>query len=92
MAEFINERMYALKIEALDAGLDFNMPEETLTALLDDPDSAAHLRVLIDETMFQIDAIVRELRRRWPHSEDMESRGSIPGWLEVAELQERQTV
>jgi HD-GYP domain-containing protein (c-di-GMP phosphodiesterase class II) len=90
-AEFINERMYALKIEALDAGLDFDMPQETLASLLDDPDSAAHLRVLIDETMFQIDAILRELRRRWPQAEELEPGGKISDWLDIAESHERQT-
>jgi HD-GYP domain-containing protein (c-di-GMP phosphodiesterase class II) len=89
-AEFINERMYALKIEALDAGLDFDMPQETLAGLLDDPDSAAHLRVLIDETMFQVDAILRELRRRWPQAEELESGGKIPAWLDIAESPQRQ--
>jgi hypothetical protein len=60
-------------------------------SMLDDPDSAAHLRVLIDETIFQIDAILRELRRRWPQTEGIQPRGKIPEWLAIAESHERQT-
>lgn len=90
MSEFINERMQALKIEALDAGLDFNMPQETLAGLIEDPGSAAHLRVLIDEILFQVEIIVRESRRRWPIAERAPSDGKIPAWLDIAEFHERQ--
>jgi len=89
MSDFIHDRMQALKIEVLDAGLNYDMAEETLAGLLEDPESAAHLSVLLDETLFQVDAIVREFRRRWPKAEETDAIIQLAPWLGIVELREQ---
>lgn len=91
LAEFINERMHALKIEALDAGLNALNPDETLANLNDDNDADVQLGAILEEILFQVHAIVREIRRRWPRAEEEGGSygGEIPGWLEIAEAHEQ---
>lgn len=89
LSAFINERMLALKIEALDAGLSLQVQEDGVDRLAGDPETAAQLYVLLDEILFQVHAITREIRRRWPDTEDAGGLygGTITDWLEKAEDQ-----
>lgn len=92
VGEFINERMQALKMEALDAGLNVQAPEDVLKELASDAEAAAQLRVLLDEILFQVHAISREINRRWPkQEEDSLSESDTRAWMEIAENREKST-
>jgi len=84
---FINERMQALKIEALDAGLNPYALENNLKDVADS-EASSELSILLDEIIWQIKGILQESRRRWPKidqetpSLDVED---VPAWISTVE-------
>jgi HD-GYP domain-containing protein (c-di-GMP phosphodiesterase class II) len=70
LCDFINDRMKSLKVEVLDAGLNPYEPDRNILDLEDDPRAGAEAKVLLDETIWQVRGILREIRRRWFGAEE----------------------
>ena len=63
---FIDERMSNLRMEIIDAGLNPNVEDNQLFGLEGDVEACFDVRMLLDETMWQLGNILREIQRRWP--------------------------
>ncbi len=63
---FIDERMMNLKMEIIDAGLNPLTEDHQLLGVEDDSQACFDARMLLDETLWQLGNITRELQRRWP--------------------------
>ena len=88
LSAFINERMQALKIEALDAGLNPYVLENPMQDTADNSEAFAELSILLDEIIWQVKGILQEIRRRWPRiDQDDSSHGaeSILLWISTVE-------
>lgn len=87
LSAFINERMQALKIEALDAGLNPYALENHAQDAADNSEASAELRILLDEIIWQVKGILQEIRRRWRIEQDDPSHlaESIRPWISTVE-------
>jgi hypothetical protein len=74
---FIDERMSNLRMEIIDAGLNPYVEDNQLFGLEGDADACFDARMLLDETMWQLSNILREMERRWP---SVDSEGPLPGF------------
>lgn len=63
---FINERMTNLRVEIVDAGLNPFTEDQQLLGVEDDSQACFDARMLLDETLWQLGNITREIQRRWP--------------------------
>lgn len=63
---FIDERMMNLKMEIIDAGLDPRADDKQLSGIEEDSRACFDVRMLLDETIWQLGNIMRETQRRWP--------------------------
>jgi hypothetical protein len=87
LGTFINERMQALKIEALDAGLNPYALENNLQNATDS-EASAELNILLDEIIWQIKGIFQESRRRWPKIDQGTpslAAEDVPAWISTVE-------
>lgn len=86
--KFIDERLMNLKIEIIDAGLNLDVEDGNLLAMVEDTRACFDARILLDETLWQLRDILQEIRRRWP-SIDTENaeRGFSPinSWMQEVE-------
>ena len=88
LSTFINERMQALKIEALDAGLNPYALENHMQDIEDNSEATAELHILLDEIIWQVKGILQEIRRRWPRiDQDDPSHGAetVLPWISTVE-------
>jgi hypothetical protein len=74
---FIDERMSNLRMEIIDAGLNPYVEDNQLFGLEGDAEACFDARMLLDETMWQISNILREMQRRWP---SVDSEEPLPGF------------
>lgn len=63
---FIDERMMNLKMEIIDAGFNPYADDNQLLEIEGDPQACFDARMLLDETIWQLGNIMREVQRRWP--------------------------
>lgn len=63
---FASERMLNLKMEAVDAGLNPGMGEEDMLGIEEDARACFDMRLLLDETLWQLHSILQEIKRRYP--------------------------
>jgi hypothetical protein len=63
---FIDERMTNLKMEIVDAGFNPLADDQQLFGIEDDTQACFDARMLLDETLWQLGNITREVQRRWP--------------------------
>lgn len=89
MSEFINERMQSLRMEAFDAGLNPYALAHDLLDIENNPDASAEMRILLQEIIWQVNAILHELRRRWPkidQADQSPQTSEIQGWISDVEM------
>ena len=82
---YIDERMMGLKLEIIDAGLNLHEEDNQLFGMEGDAQACFDARMLLDETMWQLGNITREIRRRWPSidSEDaMPQFSAAKAWMQ----------
>lgn len=82
---FIDERMTNLKMEIIDAGLNPDVKDNLLFGVEEDAQACFDARMLLDETMWQLGNITREIQRRWPSidSEDaLPQFGAARAWMQ----------
>ena len=87
IGSFINERMMDLKIEVHDAGLNLNSQGNNLLST-EDLRACFETRILLDEALWQLRSIKREIRRRWPTIDSDESShdsAAASAWIKEAE-------
>ena len=72
---FIDERMMNLKMEIIDAGLNPHADDKQFTGIEEDYQACFDVRMLLDETIWQLGRIMREIQRRWP---SINSESSAP--------------
>ena len=85
---FINERMLSLKVEVVDAGLYLNAEDRDMLGIQEDSRACFDVRMLLDETLWQLRNIIRETKRRWPSldAEDpMLGSSALTKWMEETE-------
>ena len=63
---FIDERMFNLKMEIIDAGFNPYSNDDELLGIEGDSQAFFEARMLLDETLWQLGNITREAQRRWP--------------------------
>lgn len=63
---FIDERMMNLKMEIIDAGFNPHADDNQLLEIEGDSQACFDARMLLDETLWQLGNIAREVQRRWP--------------------------
>ena len=63
---FIDERMMNLKMEIIDAGFNPYADDHQLLEIGGDSQACFDARMLLDETLWQLGNIAREVQRRWP--------------------------
>ncbi len=84
---FIDERVSALKMEIIDAGIDPNASDDSLMVIEEDAQACFDARTLLDETLWQLHNVVQGARRRWPELNNeipkIENRVAME-WLEKA--------
>ena len=86
---FINERMENLKVELIDAGLNFDAEDGNYHYVMENAQACFDMRLLIDETLWQFHSLVLEARRRWPALEadtSSEHRAAC-SWVNEVEMQ-----
>lgn len=85
---FIDERIQCLKIELLDAGLNPYAFEKNMLGMEENPRACAEASILLDEAIWQMHAIIHEIKRRWP-SINADEQGAnyrqISDWLSDVE-------
>lgn len=84
VSEFTNERMLNLKMEIIDAGLNPNVDGVSLLDMQDDSRACFDARTLLDETLWQLRDILREIKRRSPSIETEHSTsgsGALSAWI-----------
>jgi hypothetical protein len=85
---FIDERMTNLKVEIIDAGLNPYADDKQLLGIEEDSHACFDARMLLDETIWQLSNIIREIQRRWP---SINSENSTPelsaakAWMQEVE-------
>lgn len=63
---FIDERLMNLKMEIVDAGFNPSAGANQLLEIEGDSQACFDASMLLDETLWQVGNIVREVQRRWP--------------------------
>ena len=85
---FIDERMMNLKMEIIDAGFNPSVDDHQLFEIGGDSQACFDARMLLDETLWQLGNIVREVQRRWPAINTESSPPDITAaraWMEEIE-------
>ena len=75
--------MSNLRMEIIDAGLNPYAEDNQLFGLEGDAEACFDARMLLDETMWQISNILREMQRRWPSVDSEEPSGfkAAKAWM-----------
>jgi hypothetical protein len=86
---YINERMASLKLEVIDAGLYLDVNDEKMLGFQEDSKACFDAMILLDETLWQLRNIIREIRRRWPSIDKespMQDLSAMSSWMKEVEL------
>ena len=81
---YIYKRMINLKMEILDAGLSLNPKDQNLLGTQEDSRACFDAMILLDETLWQLHDVLREIRRRWPALDSESSApdlNSVKAWV-----------
>ncbi|GBG14218.1 phosphodiesterase [Novimethylophilus kurashikiensis] len=84
VGHFINERISNLEVAVFDAGFDPNPENTMLLEAENDPRFLLEMRVLSDETFWQIREVLKEIHRRWPlldHEDKTSALRPIADWV-----------
>ncbi|MBI3221489.1 MAG: HD domain-containing protein [Nitrosomonadales bacterium] len=87
--DFAQTRFSELRVSLLDAGFNPNDPEELIQRFADDPGCMAEFAPLLEETLWQIRSIVRDIPQRWPDKIDgviSQTRKEEYAWISMMEL------
>ncbi len=68
LSGFIEERMHALQIRLMEAGLISGVEGAIRSMVDDEPQTCAEIGVLVNEAIWQIRNMLTEIRRRWPET------------------------
>lgn len=66
--DFAQLRLIGLRLELFDAGFDPRDPEGLIRQFTDEPECMADYAPLLNETLWQFNALVLEISRRWPEA------------------------
>lgn len=87
--DFVQTRLAELRVSLLDAGFNPNDPDELIQRFADDPGCMAGFAPLLEETIWQIRSIVRDIPQRWPDKIDgviSQTRKEEYAWISMMEL------
>lgn len=69
--QFAQNRLTELRMALFSAGLDPHDPESMSQMFIDDPDCIAEFAPIIDETIWQFKALLLEVSRQWPETNEL---------------------
>ena len=88
VGKFINDRVQWLKRLVNEAGINPEPLDQAMNPEVEDPGASLKALVLVDETLWQVQRLVRDLRRRWPalnHENPNMGFREVARWIQVVE-------
>lgn len=87
--DFAQTRLAGLRVELLDAGFDPRDPDGLIQRFSDDPVCMSEYAPLLEETLWQLRALVADIARRWAGEageKNTQSKKEGLSWLSMMEL------
>jgi HD-GYP domain-containing protein (c-di-GMP phosphodiesterase class II) len=88
IGKFTNDRVQWLKRLVNEAGLTSEPADPQVDSTSEDPGTRLKTHVFLDETLWQVQHLVRDLRRRWPalnHENTNVGFREVARWIQVVE-------